>query len=228
MKFSKQTIDVLKNYATINPSITFKAGHKLNTLSNQMNILASTIIEEDIPQDFSIYDDLPKLLGILSMVPDPGVEITNTHMIIRNAKNDKEMVTINFTNPENINDAYKTIGGDSLGLVSTLELRSEDLTRLLKSASILQVPDFVIYGDGVRVYITVTDSNNLSSNNFCLDVGETQTKFRYIFKIENIVKLMNLNYVVSLYDKKFAKFVCSEFNDGRSIEYWIACEYKSE
>ena len=40
MKISESTFDVLKNFSTINPSLAFKKGSKLRTVSPQKNILA--------------------------------------------------------------------------------------------------------------------------------------------------------------------------------------------
>ena len=56
---SRTTLDVLKNYATINSSIVFRKGNKLRTISNAENILSQFTSEEVFPTDFAIYDLSP-------------------------------------------------------------------------------------------------------------------------------------------------------------------------
>ena len=56
MKLSDRTINLLKNFASINQSILFKQGKSLRTISVMKNILAEQNIDEDIPQEFGVYD----------------------------------------------------------------------------------------------------------------------------------------------------------------------------
>ena len=66
MEVSDTTLNVLKNFATINPSLLFPAGDKLATLSPKKNIMAKAKIEESIPKRFAIYD-LNQFLGVVSL-----------------------------------------------------------------------------------------------------------------------------------------------------------------
>ena len=52
MKLSDRTINLLKNFATINQSILFKQGNSLRTISVMKNILAEANIDEYFPQEF--------------------------------------------------------------------------------------------------------------------------------------------------------------------------------
>ena len=49
MKLSDKTVNILKNFSSINQSILFKEGNKLRTISVMKNILAEAEIDEDIP-----------------------------------------------------------------------------------------------------------------------------------------------------------------------------------
>ena len=44
MKLSKETLSVLKNFATINGNILIKTGNRLSTISAQKNVMASTTV----------------------------------------------------------------------------------------------------------------------------------------------------------------------------------------
>jgi hypothetical protein len=48
MKISKELIEVLKNYAVINPSILFKPGNIVSTISPLKTILAIAKIDNEI------------------------------------------------------------------------------------------------------------------------------------------------------------------------------------
>ena len=56
MKLSEKTLNLLKNFSSINQSILFKKGSSLRTISVMKNILAEAQIDEDLPKDFGIYD----------------------------------------------------------------------------------------------------------------------------------------------------------------------------
>ena len=64
MKLSSDTINLLKNFADINPNILVKEGNKLSTISTMKNILAEADISEDFPKDVAIYDLIQFLNGL--------------------------------------------------------------------------------------------------------------------------------------------------------------------
>jgi hypothetical protein len=73
---SRTTLDVLKNYATINSSIVFRKGSTLRTISNAENILSKFTSEEVFPVDFAIYD-LSQFLSGISLFDNPKLDFTS-------------------------------------------------------------------------------------------------------------------------------------------------------
>ena len=67
MNISDETLDVLKNFASINPNIVINPGQNIKTISEAKNIMASAEIVEDFPQEFGVYD-LNEFLSVLSLV----------------------------------------------------------------------------------------------------------------------------------------------------------------
>ena len=53
---SRPTIEILKNFCSINKSIVIKPGNKLATLSINKNILAIAEVDEQFESQISIYD----------------------------------------------------------------------------------------------------------------------------------------------------------------------------
>jgi len=54
MKLSTSTLDVLKNFASINPNLVVKSGEPLGTISEAKNIMATAEIPESFTTDFGI------------------------------------------------------------------------------------------------------------------------------------------------------------------------------
>ena len=56
MKLSESTINVLKNFATINAGMQFKEGSVVRTISKGQNVLGKATVTEAFEKDFVIYD----------------------------------------------------------------------------------------------------------------------------------------------------------------------------
>ena len=56
MKLSARTLQILKNFATINPSLLFKPGNVLTTISPAKTMQAKARVTEQFDTQFAIYD----------------------------------------------------------------------------------------------------------------------------------------------------------------------------
>ena len=81
MIISNDTLNVLKNFATINPNLVFKPGQELKTIAESKTIMASAKIVEDFPQEFGVYD-LNEFLSVYSLIDNPTVEFEDKAMVI--------------------------------------------------------------------------------------------------------------------------------------------------
>lgn len=70
MELSEQTMQVLKNYASINGNIVISEGNQVKTISEAKNVLSSASLDVEFPQTFGIYD-LNEFLSVLSLVDTP-------------------------------------------------------------------------------------------------------------------------------------------------------------
>ncbi len=88
MKLSENTLEVLKNFASINQSILFTEGKELDTVSVQKNVLASATVTETFKssngEDFAIYD-LNEFLSTVSLFDDPDVNFGEQFATIKDA-----------------------------------------------------------------------------------------------------------------------------------------------
>jgi len=86
MKISKQTIEILRNYAAINQNILIKEGNVLTTRTVARNLFASATVDTSFPQDVGIYN-LSTFLGVLSLFSDPEIDFGESAMTISQGKN---------------------------------------------------------------------------------------------------------------------------------------------
>ena len=212
---SKPTIEVLKNFCSINKSIVIKPGNKISTLSINKNILAIAEVEEQFDSQISIYD-LGVFLGGLSLFDAPKIDTTQTNYVTVSDLQGKSKTRYFYADPDIITQApEKEINLPSEDVEFKLE--SNILVQLQRAAMVYQLPDLCLYGDGETMQLCVTDKKNDTSNNYSVEVGTTTEEFCFCFKVENL-KLLTGNYDVVLSKTNVALF------KGEGIKYYIALE----
>lgn len=216
MKISKNTIEVLKNFATINQNILVKEGNVLMTRTVAKNMFAAATVDTTFPQEFGIYN-LATFLGAISLFSEPEIEFGETGMTIKQGKN---KVRYNYAAPETLAYPEKMINEPPVD--AEFNLTDENLKSLLKAGAVLSSTDLQITGSDGKITCTVMDPKNPSANTFSVEVGDTDRDFDIYIKLENI-KLLPGNYKVSLSSKKLAKFD----NTGSSYALYVANEKNS-
>jgi len=215
MKLSDNTLTILKNFASINNSILVKQGTRLRTISVAKNILAEANIIEEFPRDFAVYD-LNQFLNGLSLHQDPDLDFTEQSYL--SIKEGKRRVKYFYADPNVIiSPPEKAIQLPSKDVCFQLEHSALD--RLLKAASVYQLPDLSAVGDAGVIRLVVRDKKNDTSNEYSIVVGETDKEFTFNFKVENL-KMIPSDYDVVVSSKLLSQFKNEKFN----IEYYIALE----
>jgi len=219
MKISTDTISLLKNFANINGNILVKPGNKITTISTMKNILAEAEIKESFDSEFAIYD-LSEFLRSLDLFDDPELKITNSNVVITDSKSNQSIRYV-FADKSVIISPTKTIKIPDKEV--TFTLKKEDLAKLMKGSTTLNLVDIALQGDGKKIKLVATDKKNKSSNEFGIDVGETDKIFKAYFKSENL-KMMEGEYDVAISKAKISHFI----NKSKPVQYWIALEPDSE
>lgn len=199
MKFSKSTIEILRNFASINQNILIKKGNVLSTRTVAKNIFVEATVEDTFEQEFGVYN-LAELLGIVSLFSDPEFTLSENSVTISQGKNKVQYV---FASPEVLDYPDKAIKMPATD--ASFELSEENLKSLLKAGAVLSATDLVIQGNGNTITCTVLDPKNPSSNTFAIEVGSTDKSFSAYIKLENL-KLIPGIYEVNLSSKKIAQF----------------------
>ena len=87
---SQRTLDILKNFSTINSNILVKPGNDITTISPIKNVMSEATVEEDFETEFGIWD-LSKFLGTISLFKKPEFEFHEKYVNIRDESNNSEV-----------------------------------------------------------------------------------------------------------------------------------------
>ena len=219
MKVSDRTTNLLKNYANINQSLEFRAGKVLRTVSPLNTILASVEIEEDFPQTFPIYE-LSRFLGTLDLFKNTELDFTDNGVTMSDSKHE---ATYRYCGSSSM---FQTPPEKDITFPDAevnFELSQDQFRKTINAANTLGLPEVIVEGNGSDIQLVVSDTGNTSSDIFSTPVGKTDKTFRMIFKTENLNKIMEGTYNVSLSSKRISHFK----REGDSLQYWIALEQNS-
>ena len=214
IKFDNRTTQILKNFSTINPSLLFKQGSAISTISPSKTILAKAKITQSMDSQFAIYD-LSRFLSVLSLFNDPELRIEDKFITI--ASGDKKL-NYTFADASTIitpPDKEITIANPQV----EFKLTTETFNDVTKASSVLRLPEIAIVGEDGDISVQAIDSKNPSGDIYSIKVGATEKKFKMIFKAENL-KILSGDYEVAL-TKGISHF------KGADVEYFIAIEANS-
>lgn len=213
MNFSDNTLSILKNFSGINPSLIFKPGKVLRTISPQKTVMAAAIIDEDIGSSAAVYD-LSRFLSTLSLFETPDVQFGENKFTIQSGRS-----RVNYTYASEsmiITPPDKDITVPSPEAV--FNIGWTDIQNVIRAAGVLQLGEIAFKSDGKTISLSAVDSKNPTADNYSVDVsdGNGQT-FNMIIKVENL-RLIQADYIVSLSSKGMAHFKSDK------VQYWIALE----
>lgn len=216
MKFSNETIGILKNFSMINPGLVFKPGSVIRTMHPQKTVMASATVSENFEKTARVYD-LSRFLATLSLFDDPDVEFTETKFIISSGKS---KVSYTYAAEAMVVSApEKDIKFPDAEAV--VNLKWKDIDSVIKAAGVLKLAEIAFISDGSTISLAAVDSKNSTADAYDIIVSEgvSTPEFRMIIKVENL-KLMPNDYEVALSTKGLAHFKSAK------AEYYIALEAK--
>lgn len=211
MKISENTLNILKNFSAINQSILVRPGSSISTTSTSKAILASAEVEEEFPTQFCIFE-LPKFLGVVSLFDNPDFSFGDNSVTISSGK---RKTSITYAAPSTI-VAPPPKGVNFPDPEVSFEIQSQDLSSVVRAASVMQLPELAISGRDGTIYLEVVNSKVPTADSYSIAVGESEHNFKMILKIENI-KMFSLNYKVSVSSKGIIKF------ESDKLTYFVVC-----
>ena len=230
MKLSDKTLSILKNFSQINNSIMIREGSTLTTLAPSTAIFSMATVEESFPTEFGIYD-LTEFLGVFGLYKEsPDLTFEDNKVFFN--KGQKRYGHYKKADPSNIEPA-PTTKPKQKEVTLTFELSEDDIALITRASAALSLPELSIEANDDRVLINVNDSEDDSSNSFCIDIAENTSgrKFQINFKRESITLLpgsYDVKVSVSEENKKVVYASAHFSHTSIDVEYWMTAEMNSK
>ena len=218
-KLSTETLEVLRNFATINPNLVVKADEPLSTIAEAKNVFAKATISEPFKSDFGIYD-LNEFINVVNLVGDPTLEFNEDSVLL---KNGRSKASYRFADPGILTAPTSQIKMPPAEVSVTVT--EDQLTQVRKAANVLGHSVVSLVGSKGAISLSVTDNKNSSANTFDMVVDEDnacKSEFDFQFLISNI-RVVGGDYNVEV----SSKFISRWENAVAPIEYYIALEKSS-
>ena len=221
MELTDSTINILKNYATINPNIVIEEGNTLKTISVARNVLSATETNETFPQKFGIYD-LNEFLNVLSLVDQPRLKFESDFVVVGDSTG-RSSVKYFYSDPEMLTSPGREINMPDAEVKFTLD--TDTLSKVKRAAAALGHESISVTPATGAVCLTVTDTEDRTSNAFSIEVEGTYpegAEFNFVLNVGN-VKVINEDFEVEISSKLISKFTSKQ----SPTEYFIALEKTS-
>lgn len=217
-KLNTQTLDILKNFSSINSNLLVKAGEPISTISEAKNIMAIADISS-FDSTFGIYD-LNEFISMFGLMDDPELDFSEDSVLF---KSGRIQASYRFADPSILTTPKSKINMPSTDLVVTIT--EEVLTQIRKAAGVLGHSIVVISGSNGVVTLSVGDPKNPSANNFSVVIDENNAQkasFDLHFLISNL-KVVSGDYAVEISSKLISRWP----NQSQPVQYFIALEKTS-
>ena len=214
MQLTETTMQVLRNYASINPNIVITEGNTLKTISEARNLLSSSTLDVEFPLTFGVYD-LNEFLSVLSLVDQPSLQFEENYVVVGDFVGTSRIKYF-YSDLEVLTKPAKDVKMPSTDVSFTLTQAT--LGKVRKASSVLGHTEMSITVNDNVLRLSVLDNNDKTSNAFSIDVDGTfeQEDFNFIFDIRNL-KMIDGDYQVNISSKLISHFV----NKETSVEYWL-------
>lgn len=216
MIVNKETKEILRNFAGINPNLAVEKGKPIHTINEEKTVYAVSSITGE--HDFGIYD-LAEFLSVLGMFSDSvDLDFDKNEVRISEGKNS---VRYRFASPDILTKPTKAFKAPP-GVVD-FTLTNDEISRILKASSALNLPQVTVERESDNsVRLVLCDPKNSSENTFSIVVDDVtftgDEEFSFALKVANL-KMIAGDYKVAMNEK------CAVFtNEAREITYVVALE----
>jgi len=211
MKISQSTIDTLKNFGDINPSLFISEGSRLKTRAVAGNIHAEATVEEEFPVSFGVWD-LNSLIAMITLFDDPEVSFGEHSLTINKDENEFEFY---YANQEIVKPVTNEI--PKYESLFECKLDSNAIQTIKKTSGILKAKAISFIGDGKEVFLSVGDHTTSTKNTYRKLLGESENVFSFNLDI-SVFKVVTDDYTVNVTSRKFVHFA----SDSKDLDYVLA------
>lgn len=230
MKLTNNTLEVLKNFSKISPSILFEEGEFLITRNISRTLYGVAKLDQRIENKFAIYD-LVQFIAVLEQFKDPDINFIENSASNLSSKSSKVMLdikedrrSIKFTPsiPDLIPGAdYKkiltTLTNNDLNSIFSFKWTNDQFQKFVKAINVLQLNQVKIYTDNGKVFIKAhSDKNEKSYNTVEEYLCDCEPDLEFSVLIDpTYLKMLPDDYEVKIFDRKAVLF------ESERVRYFI-------
>ena len=221
MELCENTLDVLRNFSSINQNIMIRFGNNIKTMSVTRNMIATADVSEQFTKDFGIYD-LNEFIGVLGLVDTPNLTFEDDFVIVQDSTG-RSKIKYFYSAEETLTTATKDVKMPEADCKFTLD--NSTLNKLKKAAATLGHKEVSIQAKDGVLSLSIVEKQNATSNTFSIDIdGEFKQDAVFNF----IIDIANLKILPGDYDVEISSKLITQFkNKELPLTYWIALEKSS-
>lgn len=217
IKLSPRTLSILQNFAGISPSIVLQPGKKLRIVSDAGTLIGTADIEEDFPNEFPILD-VTKLLSILKVksFKECQLEFTDKKISLKG-----DHAELGFWASAKELTVMPTEDIVLSAVDFQAEVSAETMDEFIRIGSVLSHKTAKLIAEGGKTFLVATTPELENSNDFKVELGETdKPDFTMPLDVSNL-KMMSSGYIIrSCAEMELASF---ESTDG-SLKYFVGMQ----
>lgn len=226
LKLNERAVKLLKNFSSYNPGIVFRPGNRLATVTPTKSVVtAQAELDDPIEGEFAI-SDLNRFFGALSLFKKPVIEIGERSLTIRGADEADGGRSLSYGFAAASVVPHPPVDKE-IKFTPDVEfsVTGKQLSDAIKAASVLGQPEIALVWSDKGLRLQSSSSSKPTADGYYVDLGkpdyESQTRFTFVFKIENVNFVAADFWTVGLnFTKKIARFYAPD----QKVEYFVASE----
>lgn len=206
MKLSRRTLQILKNFSSINQSVVFSPGNIIKTVvpGNTRDFFGTASTAEEFTTECAIYD-IRKFLNCLELFENPDIDFHDNYAVISGGGNvlryvytDKSMIDYpDYSRTHTVKEP-----------IAEFKLSAELIKTAIKGAGLLSISEVKIVGRNGELRLeavsTEAESDNLSL--LISDSVESEENFSSLYTISRLALLIEDDYTVRINRKALTEF----------------------
>jgi len=219
MKLSQTTLNILANFASIQPNIVLSAGSSIKTIAESKTILATATVAEQFPRAVGIYD-LNSFLSAIDLIENAELTFKDDSILIGN---DKTTIVYYDAKADLLTSPRKDVSMPKCELL--VKITNAQLAQAKSAARMFNHKNLYLEGSKGVVTLVSTDHANKTAHKFSLVLDSSNActaTFSFVFDLKNL-KMLPGTYNVSVSSSKISQFN----HDELPLTYFIAVEKDS-
>ena len=227
-RFSESQVQVLKNFATIFPTLTIYPD-KTEVINALGTVLGTYKFSEPLPIDitFGIHD-LNEFLAIVAVYKSPEITLHEKFLIMTDDKSKVKFLTmpVKMVPPALVKKKYSATDIitrlDEIGTELEFKMTSENLTMLMKMAGHLKA-QYIFFSSDTNG-IKVTAGTNLDNRDNSWDTIITESVISN--RLDKPIKfaISELRIMILDYDIRISSAHMSQWTNSFGVDYFIGCQ----